>query len=191
MYVMTPLDEAPIMGVQTHSEGNTMTAPTSGPSTGSHFVPPSARVLRRVVATVAIGLLLAACSDDSGSSSDTTAASTTTEAPTTTVADTCADAEALQTSVTALQDVDVVAEGTDGLTAAVDQVKTDLEAFGSSASEELQPDVEALQTSVDSLETAIDGFDTDGAAPVVAAVTAVGEAATALIDAVDAGACGS
>ena len=97
----------------------------------------------------------------------------------------------MSTSVDALTNLDVVAEGTGGLTAAVDQLKTDLEAFGSSASEELQPDVEALQTSVDSLETAIDGFDTDGAAPVVAAVTAVTESATALIETVDAGACGS
>ena len=149
------------------------------------------RTIRAVAATFAVALLLAACSDDSDSSSSTTEAPATTAAPTTTVADTCADSEALQTSVAALQDVDVVAEGTDGLTAAVDQVKTDLEAFGSSAGEELQPDVEALQTSVDSLETAIAGFDTDGAAPVVAAVTAVTESATALIETVDAGACGS
>jgi hypothetical protein len=55
----------------------------------------------------------------------------------------------------------------------------------------LQPDVEALQTGIESLETAIDGFDTDGAAPVVAAVTTVAESATALVDALDEGACGS
>ena len=146
-----------------------------------------------MVAALAIGILLASCSDDEGdsSSSATTEAATTTEATTTTVATTCADPEALQSSFAALEDVDVVAEGTDGLTAAVDQVKTDLEALGASASEELQPDVEALQTGIESLETAIDGFDTDGAAPVVAAVTTVAESATALVDALDEGACGS
>ena len=196
MYVMTPHDEAPNMGPselfyrpssldRPIQKGKEMTASRAGSS-----LRPRARVVRGLVATAAIGLLLASCSDDSESSSETTAAPTTTEAPTTTVADTCADAEALQSSVAALEDIDVVAEGTNGLTAAVDQVKTDLEAFGASASEELQPDVEALQTGVDSLEAAIDGFDTDGAAPVVAAVTTVGESATALIDAVDAGACG-
>ena len=163
-----------------------MTATRAGSS-----LRPRARVVRGLVATAAIGLLLASCSDDSESSSETTAAPTTTEATTTTVATTCADSEALQSSVAALEDVDVVAEGTDGLTAAVDQVKTDLEALGASASEELQPDVEALLTGIESLETAIDGFDTDGAAPVVAAVTTVAESATALVDALDEGACGS
>ena len=148
-------------------------------------------IVRAIVAALAVGVLLTACSDDGDSSSSATSeAVTTTEATTTTVADTCADAEALQSSVAELQDVDVVAEGTNGLTTALDQVKSDLEALGTSASEELQPDIEALQTGIDSLESAIDGFDTDGAAPVVAAVTAVGEAATALIDAVNAGACG-
>ena len=148
-------------------------------------------IVRAIVAALAVGVLLTACSDDGDSSSSATSeAVTTTEATTTTVADTCADAEALQSSVAELQDVDVVAEGTNGLTTSLDQVKSDLEALGTSASEELQPDIEALQTGIDSLESAIDGFDTDGAAPVVAAVTAVGEAATALIDAVNAGACG-
>ena len=162
-----------------------MNVSTSSPSTRG--------LVGAVVAALAVGVLLTACSDDGDSSSSATseAAATTTEAPTSTVADTCADSEALQSSVAALQDVDVVAEGTDGLTAAVDQVKTDLEAFGSSAGEELQPAIDALQTGIDSLETAIDGFDTDGAAPVVAAVTAVTESATALIDTLDAGACGS
>ena len=140
---------------------------------------------RAIVAALALGLLVSACSDASDSSSGTTAA------PTTTVADAaCADSEALRASVAALEEVDVAAEGTDGLTAAVETVKTDLEAFGASASAELQPLVEAVQTGITELEAAITAFDADGAAPVLAAVSAVTSSAATLVDTLDTG-CGS
>ena len=60
-------------------------------------------IVRAIVAALAVGVLLTACSDDGDSSSSATSeAVTTTEATTTTVADTCADSEALQSSVAAL-----------------------------------------------------------------------------------------
>ena len=78
--------------------------------------------VRLIVPIAAIGLLLASCSDDDGGSS--TAAS---EQTTTTVS-ACAEADALRASVDELGAVDVQAEGTDGVTAAVDTVKDDLAA---------------------------------------------------------------
>lgn len=140
---------------------------------------------RVVVAALAFGLLLSACSDDSDSTS-----AETTAAPTTTVAGACADSEALRASVAALEEVDVAAEGTDGLTAAVETVQTDLAAFGASASAELQPLVEAVQTGITELESAIAAFDAEGAAPVLAAVSAVTSSAATLVDTLDTG-CGS
>ncbi len=166
-----------------------MTATTPDQFTGSPATKSGGRIVRRLVGTAAISLLLVACGDDGESSSSTTVP--TTDAPATTVAATCADAEALTASIAALADVDVAAEGTDGVTAAVATVKSDLETFAASASDELQPQVEAVQTSVESLEMAIDDFDAEGAGPVLTAVSAVTSSAATLIESVDAGVCGS
>ena len=90
----------------------------------------TSRWVGRLVACVALMAAFSACGDDDDpSSSDettTTAADddTTTTAPTD---DVCADREALSSSVDALKDVDVAAEGTNGVTAAVEDVSTDLE----------------------------------------------------------------
>ena len=85
-----------------------------------------------MVACLAICAVVTSCGDDDDSSATTIAADTgaadttetnTVEAVTTVPAtagaasgDACADREALRSSVAALTDVDVVAEGTNGLT---------------------------------------------------------------------------
>ena len=111
----------------------------------------SRRIARQLVACVAIGLLVASCGDDDDSttastastastatpatpfSTATSAASATTTAPSgsstasgSSIApsgDVCADREALRASVDALKNLDLVAEGTNGATAAVTDVK--------------------------------------------------------------------
>jgi hypothetical protein len=132
-------------------------------------------LVRAVGACVVLGVLTVSCGDDddSASSAATTPAtpfatvgpaSTATTAPvaessatgssTAPSGDVCADRDALRTSVDALTNLDVVAEGTNGVTAAVSDVKDDLAALRSSAGADLQPQVQAVQDAVDELETA-------------------------------------
>jgi hypothetical protein len=105
--------------------------------------------------------------------------------------DVCTDREALRTSVDALKDLDVVAEGTNGVTAAVSAVKDDLAALRSSAGPELQPHVEAVQDAVDKLETAVANLDSGGGAAAVTAAAGVATSARRLLDSLQAGACGA
>lgn len=141
----------------------------------------SSRLARRVVAALAVAMMLAACGDDDDSSSSTTTTAPADEA--------CADAEALRASVDELKDVDLVAEGTDGASAALSAVKNDLTALRESAGDEVQPEVQALEDAIDELETAVDDLDSDPAGA-VQAVSDVGTSASTLISALDDGACG-
>ena len=165
-----------------------MTGTTSAPSTGSPSTRSGGRIVRGLVAIAAIGLLLAACSDDSDSSSSTTRGDDR-------GADDHRRRHLRRRGGAALPRSRRWRTSTSpprGPTASPlrsTTVKTDLEAFGASASDELQPQVEAVQAGVDSLETAIDGFDADGAAPVVAAVSTVADSVTALVEPSTHGAC--
>ena len=131
-------------------------------------------VVRRLVACVALGVVLVSCGDDDDSSSDV-----------------CADREALRESVDALANVDVVAEGTNGVTAAVSEVEDDLAALRSSASDELEPQVQAVQEAVDELETAAADVDSGGASAAVAAVSELTGSVATLLASLEAGACGA
>ena len=135
-----------------------------------HYDRPPPR-LRALVACVVFGALMVSCGDDDDDDSASTAATTpatrtrrteptstatapdaessVTESSTAPSGDICADREALRTSVDALTNLDVVAEGTNSLTAAVDDVKDDLAAMRSSAGDELRPQVEAVQDALD------------------------------------------
>jgi hypothetical protein len=165
----------------------------------------------RVVACLAIGVaLFVSCGDDDDSASTvttadtageaTTAAPTTTSVPTTVSStpgsgtasgDSCAEAAALRESVDALKDVDVRAEGSNGVTAAVDAVKQDLEAVRGSVSTELQPEVEAVQGALDEVEAAAADLGSGGAVSTVTAVSNLVTAARTLLDSLDAGGCDS
>jgi hypothetical protein len=176
------------------------------------------RFARAAVGCVAIAVLMASCGDDddnSQSSADvesttastagassapapapaTTAATTTAPAAASAPAsdDVCADREALRSSVDALVDVDVVAEGTDGVTAAIADVKDNLTALRGSAGDELQPDVQAVQDAVDDLETTVDTgtIGSGGAADAAAAIATLGDAANSLLASLDAVTCDS
>jgi hypothetical protein len=170
-------------------------------------------LVRAVVACAVLGALMVSCGDDDDDSASTAATTPATSfatagptgTATTTPAtessapggsaapsgDVCADREALRTSVDALTNLDVVAEGTNGLTAAVNDVKDDLAAVRSSAGADLQPQVQAVQDAVDELETAVADLDSGGAAAAVTAVADLATSARTLLDSLEAGACGA
>ena len=104
--------------------------------------------------------------------------------------DVCADREALRSSVAALKDVDLVAEGTNGATAAISAVKDDLAALKTSAGSTLQPQVQAVQDDIDQLETAVGNLDSGGASQAVTAVSSLVTSAGKLLDSLESAPCG-
>ena len=145
------------------------------------------------------------CGDDDDSSAtsagDTAAADTTeattavevTTAPTTAGAvsgDACADRDALRSSVAALTEVDVVAEGTNGLTAAVDTVKGDLEKVKASAGSVVEPQVQAVQDAIAATEAGLANLGDGGAAEVATALSDLSAATTTLLTSIEGGPCG-
>jgi hypothetical protein len=100
-------------------------------------------MMAKVAAAAALLVVLsaAACSDDDD--------------------DPCDEEAALEQSVEELRNVDVVATGTDGLNAAVDNVKTDTQDLKDAVAEDLKPQVEALETAVSDAEEILSGIDND------------------------------
>jgi hypothetical protein len=121
----------------------------------------------------------------------TSASSSPTPGSSTASGDACADRDALASSVAALKDVDLRAEGTNGVTAAIDAVKNDLATLRGSLSAQLQPQAQAVQDAVDELETAVSNLGSGGAAAAATAVSSLATAAGTLLDSLKAGACGS
>jgi hypothetical protein len=101
-----------------------------------------------LVATLALGL--AACSDDDSSDDAVSAEEQV-----------CEDWAQLESSVTALRDVDVVADGTDALRSAVDGVSTAVDELGDSAGDQVGDEVDALGTAVDDLGDELRGIGDD------------------------------
>ena len=170
----------------------------------------SSRAVRWAVACTVTGVLLVSCGDDDDdTSAATTLAATTSSASVATTASSgaattaatgssvapaneelCADREALRTSVDALKDIDLVAEGTNGVKSAVTAVKDDLAALRASAGDELKPQVDAVQGDIDDVEAAIEQLGSGGAAAAVSAVSSLVGSAGTLLDELQAGACG-
>lgn len=98
----------------------------------------------------------------------------------------CAAGESLETSLDELADLDLVAEGTDGLTAAVDQVRSDLADLRDSASDAAADEVGALEQAVDGLNDAISALGgeltSDNASSVGAAIENVAAATQSVLD---------
>ena len=97
----------------------------------------------------------------------------------------CAAGDSLESNLGALTDLDLIAEGTEGLNTAVEQVQSDLVELRESASEAAADDVSALEQSVDDLETAISSLGgdltSDNAAAVGASIRRVGTSAQAVL----------
>ena len=76
----------------------------------------------------------------------------------------CAARDDLQTSITDLKDVNIVADGTSGLQAAITKVKDNLTALKSAAGDELKPQVTALQDALTGLQSALKDVSSGGVA---------------------------
>ena len=155
-----------------------------------------------VFASLAICAAVTSCGSDDAVDTTQPATAQTASVPTTaetasvpTTADAasgdaCADREALRSSVAALVDVDVVAEGTNGLTAAVDAVKSDLESVRASAGSAVGPQVQAVQDAIAAIEAGIGNLGEGGAVEVTAALSALSTATTTLLSSLEGGPCG-
>ena len=84
----------------------------------------------------------------------------------------------------------MVAEGTNGLTAAVDAVKSDLEKVRGSAGSEVEPQVQAVQDAIAATEAGLDNLGDGGAAEVAAALSTLSTATTTLLASLEGGPCG-
>jgi hypothetical protein len=144
------------------------------------MVPVNTQRIRVAVVTVGLALGVAACSSSTSSSTTTAKTTTTTIAVSSTApgpvgsasSDLCQAREALKTSITGLSSVDIVKNGTSGLTDALNTIKTNLQAVRAAAGSDVQPQVDAFQKSLDALQTAL-----GGGAP-AATVTAVRDVGT-------------
>lgn len=98
----------------------------------------------------------------------------------------CAAGEDLQSSLSALADLDVIASGTDGLREAVGEVSDDLAEVRSTASDAVADDVEVLDASIADLDDAIADLGGDltseNASAVRAAIDGVRAAARGVLD---------
>jgi hypothetical protein len=99
------------------------------------------------VVTVVVGVGLTSCS--SGSSSGTAAA--TSSGP-----DVCASADDLRTSLSALQDVKVVEDGTDALDEAWTTVRSDWAQLADDARGQYAEQVDGVQADADTVQAAVD-----------------------------------
>ena len=144
---------------------------------------------------VLVCTLLVACGSDTTSSSSSTgttgasaqATATGTASPTGGTASPtgseqlCADRDAFKSSIEDLKNVDIVKSGTSGLQAAVDKVKTNLQALRTSAADEAKDQVKAVEDSLKELETAVKNVSSGGEAAVVTAAAKVVSSGNALV----------
>jgi len=89
----------------------------------------------------------------------------------------CEAGKSLNASVSALVEVDVVAEGTNGVSAALEDVNNDLSELGESASDAASDEVDTLKAAVGELEDALsaagDSLTADNAVSVINAIDGI------------------
>ena len=95
----------------------------------------------------------------------------------------CEAGASLEVSVDALADIDLLAEGTDGLESAVEAIERDVTELRDTATDAADDDVKALQQSIDGLGDALSGL---GGAITTENVAAVGAAVGSVSDSVQA-----
>ena len=98
----------------------------------------------------------------------------------------CAAGESLESNVSSLANLDIVAGGTDALNESVDAIEADLNALHESGSDVASDEIDALDASFDELDDAVDamndGISVDNSTAIIAAITNVGTSASALYD---------
>ncbi len=124
--------------------------------------------LAAALAALLILPLLAACSSSSSSSATATPS-------------VCDQKDAVQQSLTDLANTDVVNTGTDGLTAAIDNVKTDLDQLKTSAQADLQPQIDSLENAASDAKDTLSNLGND--ASVNQKIDAVQQAITGVVSA--------
>ena len=117
---------------------------------------------------IVIVLVLAGCGDSDGDTSSQEKY--------------CEAGQSLESSVSGLTDLDLVAEGTNGLESALGAVQDDLAQLLDAATDAAADEVAALEQSVDDLDSALADLggeiSTDNVSTLSAAVQSVGSAAT-------------
>ena len=98
-------------------------------------------------------LMVVACGDDDEPSDGSNGASPT--------ASVCDDKAAVEEAVADLANIDITAEGTNALNAAVDNVKTELQDLKTTVSEDVADEVEGLETAVDDAQETLSGIGDD------------------------------
>ena len=129
------------------------------------------------VAAVSLLCILTSCGTSSAPSqagptataAAPTTATETTASPSTTA---CADVAALKSSLTALTQVKPTQDGVAALTAAIANVKANLDKAEASASPVLQPSVQQVKAAFGDLQTATSGRTTDNLAEKAPAIAA-------------------
>ena len=98
----------------------------------------------------------------------------------------CEAGESLRSSLEALTNVDLVAEGTSGLETAVEAVSDDVDTLQDTATDAAEGDVEALNEALDGLESSLsdlgDDVSEESTSQVTAAIEGVTAAASAVYD---------
>lgn len=148
---------------------------------------PRGRSSLALVGVVLVLALSAACSSSSGGGSTTTSTETATSTPGST-AEFCANYQALQTSLANLTKLNIVAVGTDGLKAALDDITSKTNALAASAQQQFSPQVDGLKNAVGQLRATFDNLPSGGISSnlttIGTRIAAIGTAGQALASAV-------
>ncbi|MFD2080871.1 hypothetical protein [Actinopolymorpha cephalotaxi] len=126
-------------------------AAVAGPRRAARLAAPAGLILL-------CAIVLAGCGGSGGSSSTASPAteSASSASPSGTAnAAVCREAKQLQSSLTALKNVDVRAEGTNGVERKLNAVRSDLKGLRSAASAAWRPQLDALSAALGGLSTAI------------------------------------
>ena len=98
----------------------------------------------------------------------------------------CAAGESLESDVSSLASLDLIAGGTDALNESVDAIEADLKALQESGSEVASDEIDALQSSFDELDDAVDALSDDipgdNLTAISTAIRNIGTSASALYE---------
>ena len=129
------------------------------------------RIVTRTLLLLIVGLAVAACGDDcdDGASSEEAF---------------CQSGEQLETDISSLLDMDIVAEGTDAVSDAYSTIRDDTDALVAAGQDFAADDINAVEQAVDELGSAVDDLSgdltSDNASAVLTAISDLGTAAEGL-----------
>jgi len=139
------------------------------------------RALALAAAAMAISLL-AGCGDSDDEATDTTDEVASTTGGQAAADEFCAAGDDLRDDVEGLADIDIVADGVDGVREQLDTIQDDVAALRESGRDVAADEIASLETALDDLRAAVDtlaggDISADNARDAIAAIGAVGTAA--------------